>query len=380
MSWPAGWFALTDECKQSFGTTSPFESLEVNFSPDIFVRQPAGGISRYHANLHRFLIAAGVKSTIFVGRNGHQYLEHADAVRTLPMTGSGRASGVGLESIFKAAMSQSRPRSIYHPTYYSAPRVRRRATACTFHDLIHLKGISTDRHAAEVIAGQRRWAKDADVLFAVSRHTATDMVEALGVPEAKLRIVHLAVDQSPKPANETHRVRRRPYVLFVGHRAGYKNWSSVVAALTDVGLRELDFVSVGGGRFTTDETDHLKRCGLARRATQVAASDLELDWLYRDAVCLAYPSLYEGFGMPPLEAMARGTPVVASNRASVPEVVGDAAELCEPEADALAHGIERVCNPIRAADLIRRGHVRVRNFTWQETASRTVDAYRELLA
>lgn len=370
---------MSATARQRMDGALPLVGFDVRFSPDIFVRQAAGGISRYHANLHRYLLAAGVSSTIFTGRHGHPYLEHADAVTRLPVAGSGRVSGASLDVLFLAAMSRSPRRTVYHPTYYSAPRVRRHATACTFHDLIHVKGIATDPHAAEVIAGQKRWAKDADVLLAVSRHTAADMVEALGVPEAKIRVVPLAVDEPAEPADDAHRERRRPYVLFVGNRAGYKNWSSVVEALADVALRELDLVSVGGGPFTPDESKHLERCGLARRATQLAASDAALDRLYRDAVCLAYPSLYEGFGLPPLEAMIRGTPVVASNRASVPEVVGDAAEVCEPEAGPLAFGIEQVLDPIRSSDLARRGRVRARRFTWQETASRTIEAYRELL-
>jgi glycosyltransferase involved in cell wall biosynthesis len=353
-------------------------AIKVMFSPDIFVQQLVGGISRYHARLHGELLNLGVESTLFTGWRGHAYLQGMAGVRRTIGGRNGRVTRVASSVTYRSVVAGSSRYAIVHPTYYTSPTFRRRASVCTFHDLIHAKGLSPGRAADEVVRAQRRWVRAADRLIAVSQHTADDMVEVLGVERSRIRVIPLAVDAQPPFAGRPDKATGPDFVLFVGHRGGYKNWKAAALALTAPALRELHMVCVGGGPLSPPEKDLLGRNQLGDRVVQVFADDSELDDLYRRALCLLYPSYYEGFGLPPLEAMARGTPVVAADRASIPEVVSTAAVLCEPEADALAEGIERLRDTDIASELSSRGIERARQFTWRKTAERTFAVYREL--
>jgi glycosyltransferase involved in cell wall biosynthesis len=169
-------------------------------------------------------------------------------------------------------------------------------------------------------------------------------------------------------------------VLYVGNRGGYKNWRIVVEALRDPRLGDLRLVCSGGGPATREEQALLESRRMASRVTFVAADDVTLSRYYRGALGLVYPSLYEGFGLPPLEAMAEGVPVVAARAASIPEVVGDAALLFDPrEADDLVHALCRLLDTSVREQLERRGPERAAMFSWESTARQTADVYRSLL-
>lgn len=352
----------------------------MRFSPDIFVQQAAGGISRYFSELHLGLLRADVDSVAFTGPAGHLYLDGAPQVHRLPWRGHGRRGDLARAASFAVSLLRSPGKAIYHPTYYTARTIPRRPSVCTFYDLIHFKKLANGADRASVIEGQRRWAKAADLVLAISQTTAADLTEAYGVSPSKIRVTPLAVGipSTEKASRRPTGAPDAPYTLFVGQRGGYKNWAAVVQAIAQPDLRGLHLVCAGGGGFSADERELLVRTKTADRVHQLSPDDASLDQLYKHAVCLTYPSLYEGFGLPPLEAMVRGVPVVTSDRGSLPEVVADAALVCSPDSDAIAEALLRVLRPDVAADLVRRGHERAQEFSWDKTVERTVSAYREL--
>jgi len=349
----------------------------VVYSADVFVRQQSGGISRYHAELFAEMRRLGVDARVVVGSSGHPYIEAAvDGVRRIPRFVPGRwARGAG--SLTTRVSWMLAPGSIYHPTYYTAPLRRRGPSVVTFHDLIHLRGLSEDPETSAVVQGQRRWAKRADVLLAVSENTARDIEEILRVPRSRIRVVHLGVRNAGAAVGPTP--RRSQTLLYVGHRGGYKNWRALVEALSLPRTKDWHLVCVGGGRVQEAEVELLRSMRVRDRVSFVTAGDAELEVLLRSVTALVYPSLYEGFGLPPLEAMARGTAVVASNRASIPEVCGDAAMLVDPHPDALAQAIERLGDDEVLKGLVDRGERRAASFTWQRTALQTRRIYDELV-
>jgi glycosyltransferase involved in cell wall biosynthesis len=162
-------------------------------------------------------------------------------------------------------------------------------------------------------------------------------------------------------------------VLFVGDRGGYKNFAGLVEALRAPALEDIQLVCYGGGPFRKGET-------LPRRALHLSGSDELLAQLYRQAAALVYPSVYEGFGLPALEAMACHCPVVCSNAGSLPEIVGTAAELFDPrDPAAIADAVERVLTSSgRAQELRTRGAERAKQFTWERCAMETRQVYRRL--
>jgi glycosyltransferase involved in cell wall biosynthesis len=214
----------------------------------------------------------------------------------------------------------------------------------------------------------------ADLIIAPSQDTADDLNALLRVPAEKLRVVPNGVDALffGPPLRAT--AERPPYVLFVGTPEPRKNLSRLISAMTilrERGRRE-NLVIVGGGGWGDGVPSGLG----VQQAGRV--SDEALHTLYANASCLALPSLHEGFGLPALEAMAAGTPVVAGNSGALPEVTGGAAVLVDPlSPEEIADGIERAVD--ERDRLVPLGRSRARQFTWDRAAALTAKVYRELV-
>lgn len=224
----------------------------------------------------------------------------------------------------------------------------------------------------------RRLANAAARVIVPSAWTADRLVAATGAARERIRVVPYGVDARFTPGEPDPAVLARhgidaPYVLSVGTLQPRKGLDALAGACAGLEHR----LVVAGARGWHDDAILARLQGHATITGRV--SDEELVALLRGADALVHASAHEGFGFPPLEALACGTPVVAVRRSSVPEVVGDAAELAEP--DALGPALERVLGDPRRRDELRaRGLERARELSWQRCAAATVDVYREVLA
>jgi glycosyltransferase involved in cell wall biosynthesis len=232
------------------------------------------------------------------------------------------------------------------------------------------------RHTSD---SKRRWCERAAVVLAISEHTRDDLIERFAIPPDKVVVTHLGVEAVTPAA--THPFQGGPpYLLYVGdRRAPYKNVEGLVRALMAASLPpEVRLVFVGSPRDAHDD-ELLRAVGWAGRTDVIGADDATLAALYRDALALVYPSRYEGFGLPPLEAMAQGCPVVATTGGAVPEVVGDAALLVDPDdLDAWAEAVHRVVTEdAERARLRSAGYERSARFCWDDTVEHTLAAYRK---
>ena len=259
------------------------------------------------------------------------------------------------------------------------------APGCPCPAVVTIHDLSFERHPE--LMGRRdrlvfrtmvpRSVRRAERVLAVSEWTKRDLVEHYGIPEEKIVVTPNGVD--PMFASHGARAGGAPYALFVGALQPRKD---PLAALEAVALVDQDLRLVlagpdkGSGAEARRTASKLGLNGRVKFAGHVEKQ--ELAELYRGAVCLVFPSRYEGFGLPVVEAMASGTPVVATAAGSIPEIAGDAAVLVEPgDPVALAGGIERAL-----ADrdrLVLAGLERARLYSWTETARRTLAVYRELL-
>jgi len=222
-----------------------------------------------------------------------------------------------------------------------------------------------------------RSARRADRVLAVSERTKRDLVEHYGIAEKKIVVTPNGVDPIFRPNGSTPDVS--PYALFVGGIQPRKDPLTAIEALALVD-GDLRLVLVGDEKHGGEEVrDAVRRLRLEDRVELVGYVEHEgLASLYRGAACLVFPSRYEGFGLPVLEAMASGTPVVATTVGAVPEVAGDAAILVEPgNPDALAEGIRQALADRER--FVAAGLERAKRFSWAETARRTLAVYRELL-
>jgi glycosyltransferase involved in cell wall biosynthesis len=192
--------------------------------------------------------------------------------------------------------------------------------------------------------------------------------------------VHLASSLHAASDNFTPPVK--DYLLYVGNRNLYKNFIFMTEALAPLLLKYpgLHLVCAGGGAFTNEEKEKFKQLNIADRVKYIFIDDTILAGLYTHARAFIFPSLYEGFGIPTIEAMGCGCPVIASNRSSVPEVGADAALYFNPsDRDEISHAVERVISDDHLQQqLSTKGYERAKAFSWYKTASETLNVYQQI--
>jgi glycosyltransferase involved in cell wall biosynthesis len=357
--------------------------VRVMFGPEAF-RQRQGGVSRYFANLHRELLGLGVRSRIFAGLHDNADLQDTSRVlglRTPEFRGRRRVSRVALYPALRPSLRRTR---IYHNTWYLPPfPAFGNRIAVTVHDLTALKlpRYFTEEQTRLAREEQTRWCTAADVVFALSQNTKADVVDLLGVSEEKVVVTPLApalaVNAGPVPAGPRWREPGR--LLYVGARTGYKNWSQLVDALAQ--CPGFHLVCAGGGPPTREDYRLLGDYGVMDRVLFVAGDDDTLARLYRNAAALVVTSRNEGFGLPMLEALAAGCPVISSGTGAQREIAGSAAAYYDP--DRLEELVDLIrylpTSPEGLNRLGAAGRDRAAAFTWAETARRTLEGYRSIL-
>lgn len=274
---------------------------------------------------------------------------------------------------------------LVHATNYLAPPVRA-PLVVTVHDLSVFR--NPRWHPAEVRRQQKLLPAEvraARLVIAVSECTARDVEDLLGVPRSRIRVVPLAPTPLPAPAPRTLADRglaADPYVLFVGAIEPRKNLVRLIRAFLGCPEARGHRLVLAGPLAWGEAEVRAAAAADPRILLTGPVSPAELAALYQGAACFAYPSLYEGFGLPPLEAMAAGVPVLASDRGSLPEVLGDAAVLVNPEDDgAMARGLGEILgDPGAAAKLRRLGFARASRYSWEVTAELTRSAYEDALS
>ncbi len=236
-------------------------------------------------------------------------------------------------------------------------------------------------------------AKRADAVIAISENTRNDLIRLWGIPSDKVHVTYCGVDATFRPlaSDQVERFREEKglppaYILFVGTLEPRKNVTRIVEAFADLKARGVPHKLVLAGAkgwFYQPVFETVERLGLQGDVIFPGfVRRQELPLWYNAADLFVYPSLYEGFGLGPLEAMACGTPVVVSDRASLPEVVGDAGLLVDAEdTQGLADAMGQILySPSLARQFRQRGLERAARFTWEQTARDTVQVYRSVLA
>ena len=212
------------------------------------------------------------------------------------------------------------------------------------------------------------------------------MIKFFDIPPEKITVIHLACDLNMKLEIDKSKktIYSKPFLLFVGGREGYKNFNRFLEAvsISNKLIKQFDIVAFGGGIFSAKENALIRSLGFKKdQVKQVGGDDSVLASLYQSASAFVYPSLYEGFGIPPLEAMVNECPVISSNSSSIPEVVGEAGEYFNPEdVENLSLAIENVVfNQNRIIALKLEGLKRINNFSWQKCAKETLKVYESIV-
>ncbi len=281
---------------------------------------------------------------------------------------------------FRRLLVGTPPGDVFHALNQRLDTRARRAV-CTFHDLFVMTAeYSTAEFRARFADQARRAAEMSDVIIAVSRFTAGQVEDLLGVPSDRIRVVHHGV-RIPESV-VIKGAARENLVLFVGAIQKRKNVARLVKAFERLPKSwKLALAGSGEGYGAAEE---LRAVEDSPRRADIDllgyVSEEALDALYRRASIFAFPSLDEGFGMPVLEAMANGVPVITSTSSALPEVAGDAALLADPlDTEAISAALLLLAgDEARRGDLARLGLERARGFTWESAVEQTWRVYNEL--
>jgi glycosyltransferase involved in cell wall biosynthesis len=336
-----------------------------------YQRQSSGGIPRYGRALVRALKDRKDVNVFEIG--GGEFAQRATLRRT--------ALTAGLQLVWYPwlgrRLAERRGANVLHCLLPRGPMTRGRIPfVVTVHDLVPFRFPETMTRWGRWYgrATHRRVLLAADRVIVQSADTADDVVRLLQIPAEKIRIVPMGIDAAFRdPVNGASPIPK-PYVLFVGCANPRKNLERLERAVGLLRARGFPHALVLVGEDSWGQVE--LRQPFTQRLGRV--SDDKLRRLYAHADCVALPSLHEGFGFTALEAMAAGTPVVASTAGALPETTGDAAVLVDPyDEKAICEGIERAISD--REQLRQRGRDRAALFTWERTAAATLEVYREIV-
>lgn len=273
---------------------------------------------------------------------------------------------------------------VLHCSSSSAPRYSPVPVVMTVHDVIPLVANDgwNDAEIARFKTQLGYGLRSAHRVIAVSQHTKNDLVRIFGVAAERVKVVHWGIDPPSRAAPTELELEnlaiRRPFVMVFGGDALRKNTALTIAALAKAAksLPRLQLVLIGieGTKARQTYSEQAQQAGLRNVVCLDYVAEQTLEAIYSQTECLVYASLYEGFGLPVLEAMSRGVAVVTSNVSSLPEVAGDAAILVNPrDSNALAQAILAVCSDAQLKQRLRdQGTARAQKFTWHATAAATI--------
>ena len=296
------------------------------------------------------------------------------------------------------SMPKGGAEQIFHSPHYNIPLFRKAPLVVTVHDLIHLLfpemlGSSLKKAYAKYFFAKIR--KSADHILTVSEATKRDLMEHLGIQEQRITVAHNALGVDFQPVDDAAEINAfkqftnfpSEYLLAVGIDKPHKNLDGLVSVLADLWVEQkLDVPLVVAGIANPAESNLLKIAasrGVDRKL--ILAPRIKNEWmplLYQCATALVFPSIYEGFGLPVLEAQAAGCPVACSNRSSLPEVAGEAALFFDPEnRDAMREAILKIVEDhTLRTQLLSLAEENVKKFSWQEIAEKTLNVYKSILA
>jgi len=354
--------------------------MRVLYDGQIYALQPVGGINCYFTNLINQLPADFVPLLLSARpSNSNQLIQRFRPTYISYL----------VEQLYFGSVISNQRIDIAHPTYYTLlSRQAVKAYTCpivlTVWDMIHELFPKELDPKGKITAKKREAILAAQAIICISENTKQDLLERYSLPPNQITVTPLASNLRYEQAFESEEmVPSEPYFLYVGGRTAYKNFDGLLTAFSKVVSTNSEVIlCVVGSSFNQVEKRLINELNLVKKIQHYGhIEDNYLAKLYHYSIGLVYPSKYEGFGIPPLEAMSCKTAVIAGNCSSLPEVVGDAGLLVDPNSQTdLAEAMLCLLNhPAERDRLIAKGYDRAKQFSWEKTAAQTVEVYRSLV-
>lgn len=364
--------------QSSYPNTKSCEELLYDFQ--IFARQKNGGVSRYfHEIISRIAMRYSVDLFEGLNENDNSFI-HEKSIFNRYYRRDGE-SVWECQNILNCSLFHSfvkdRKYKVYHPTYYHDYELDNyKACIITVYDMIH----ELYQMDPGTVSEKKSMISKADRIIAISENTKKDLIDIYHVEEKKIQVIYLANSLAVNVTSPG--IVKEPYILYVGNRSGYKNAETLLRAFARSRHRKnLKVVFFSGRKFSDREKQIHAELGLENNVEQLSGDDAVLANLYKYAELFVYPSFYEGFGLPILEAMHYGTPVITADSSSLPEVGGDAAAYFTPDsADELTECMDRLLDDREQRKKMgQAGILREKMFSWDKSAGEHMKLYGQFL-
>jgi glycosyltransferase involved in cell wall biosynthesis len=358
--------------------------MKILFDSLIFTNQKIGGVSRYHYELLSGLHCEGIK-ILLAGKFVRNLYIKTDIMLSKYFIFDFTCSLSLLNKVLVSIKLRGGDSyDIYHPTdtrdFLLKYLPANKPMVFTIHDMIpekqpHVNPFSTLKY---------KFAKRANTIIAVSENTKKDIIELFGIPGDKIKVIYHGLSVLRESQKQPPGFYREKYILFVGGRNSYKNFSWFIKTIQSILSEFEDFslVCAGGKPFSAVEREMIEDLNLENKVICITKlQDAELAYLYSNAKVFVFPSLYEGFGIPILEAWACKTPILLSNRSCFPEIATDGALFFDPESpESLQNTLRMVLNDSRLRQsLIQKGLVNLKKYSWESAVGQTIKVYQEIL-
>ncbi len=367
--------------------------MKILYDHQIFAIQEYGGVSRYFLELIIHLKKlAGLDCILPLKFSNNFFIRNSNLVKTeafLPRWCFPGKSFLTHTINIPNMLSHFKKGDydLFHPTYYSPYFLKaldRKPFVLTIYDMIHERYSSFFSRTDSMVANKKLLAQKATKIIAISESTKKDIIDFYKFNPQKIEVIHLAT--SLRPHNDLTGQKKLPqrYILFVGLRHLYKNFEMFLKAIGPIFKEDqiLHLICAGGGGFSKKENALMDELGIKDKVISfMKAADTDLAHLYQNAAVFVFPSLYEGFGIPVLEAFACGCPTALSDSSSLPEVGGSAAIYFNPhDPVSIRNAVEKIIYDEALRSQLRlKGYEQLKKFSWEATACKTRDLYWGIL-
>lgn len=361
------------------------EDISVLYDYQAFKSQRYGGISRYFYELLKNI--NNTKTSVLFTKNqyfNNLYHSKLNAMMSKLTKNTILNKSVGklelLNKYYSCYQIKKQNFDVFHPTYYNPYFIKhiiKKPFVLTVHDMIHEKFPEVINKKDKTAEHKKLLVKKADRIIAISENTKKDLIQILNVDEQKIDVIYhgnsIINDNCLK-----NKVGVSNYLLYVGNRTIYKNFNLFVKSIAKILLKNnILLLCIGGGLFTNEEKQLIKSLKIESLVVQKNVSDTELPSYYSQALAFVFPSLYEGFGLPLIEAFSCNCPVICSNTSCFEEIAGSAAVYFNPYSEQSIY--EKILyvieNELIRNQMILKGNQIAKNFTWEKTAKETLTTY-----
>jgi glycosyltransferase involved in cell wall biosynthesis len=363
------------------------KEIKIFFDYQTFVNQEYGGISRYFNELINSFDNSNVINATLVTNNYYLLSNTVKKYKTFFPNKRIKGKIIFLSlinKIYSIYKINQKDFDVFHPTYYDnyfLKKIKYKPFVLTVFDMIHEKFPENFPKSDKTSINKKILADKASKIIAISQSTKDDLISLFNINPSKIEVIYLA-NSIQLHSNVKINIPGE-FILFVGNRDGYKNFNKFIKAVSKVlkEKHEISIVCVGGGEFKKTEFELFIELGIHNRVKQYNLKDNILAEYYSKALAFVFPSLYEGFGIPILEAFACKCPLICSNTSSLPEIAQNGAKYFDPYSEESIYlAIKNVLDDDLEKQLIvRNGSERLKYFSWDKTFTLTKNLYQSIL-